>query len=162
APERAGGRAVRRRRRPARGARAVRGHSSGRRDGSGGVIAMAPSFRPYDEATELDWDRFVAGWWERRVVVFRAPCAMPFPLAAVFAWPAEAGRRQLGAAYDVAARRATQFSIEEQQEAFVEPWLPVTGDGDFAGYAARLAAALGGRRHALVSSRLHGNSFAVW
>jgi hypothetical protein len=123
---------------------------------------MAPSLRLYDEVTELDWDRFVVRWWERRVVVLRAPCEMPFPLSDVFACAVEAGRRQLDATYDVAARRATQFSIEERQEAFVEPWLPFTSDGDFAGYAARLAPALGGRRYALVISGFHGNSFAVW
>jgi hypothetical protein len=115
----------------------------------------------HDEVTRLDWDELVARWWERRVVVFRGVGA-PFTLPDAFAAAVAAGRRQLGQTYDLAARRDAQFSIEDQPQAFVASWLPVARDRDFAGYAARLAGALGDRRHALMISRFHGHSHAVW
>jgi len=125
-------------------------------------VAPAPrNRRAYDEAAALDWDAFVARWWQRRVVVIRGGAA-PFTLPDAFACAVAAARHQLGQTYDLDARRAAQFSIEGQQQAFVAPWLPIARDRGFAGYAARLAGALGGRRHALVISRFHGHSRAVW
>jgi hypothetical protein len=115
----------------------------------------------HDEVTRLDWDELMARRWERRIVVFRGVGA-PFALPDTFAGAVAAGRRQLGQTYDLAARRDAQFSIEDQPQAFVASWLPVARDRDFAGYAARLAGALGDRRHALMISRFHGHSHAVW
>lgn len=115
----------------------------------------------HDEVTRLDWDELVARWWERRVVVFRGVGA-PFTLPDTFACAVAAGRHQLGQTYDLATRRDAQFSIEGQPQAFVAPWLPVARDRSFAGYAARLAGALGDRRHALVISRFHSHAYAVW
>jgi hypothetical protein len=115
----------------------------------------------HDEVTRLDWDELVARWWERRVVVFRGVGA-PFALADSFACAVAAGRHQLGRTYDLADRRDAQFSIDGQPQAFVAPWLPVARDRGFAGYAARLAGALGDRRHALVISRFLGHARAVW
>jgi hypothetical protein len=114
----------------------------------------------HDEATRLDWDELVARWWERRVVVFRGVGA-PFTRPDTFACAVAAGRHQLGQTYDLGARRDAQFSIEGQPQAFVAPWLPVARDRSLAGYAARLAGALGDRRHALVISRFHGHAHAV-
>lgn len=126
-------------------------------------MAPGPPLQPrHDEATTFDWDTFVARWWQRRVVVFRASGATPVSLDDAFACAVAAGRSQLAETFDAVARRNAQFSIDGQQQAFVAPWLPVAGDRDFPGYAARLAAALGGRRHALVISRFHGHAFAVW
>lgn len=115
----------------------------------------------HDEVTRLDWDELVARWWERRVVVIRGAGA-PFTLPDSFACAVAAGRRQLGRTHDLADRRDAQFSIDGQPQAVVAPWLPVARDRSFAGYAARLAGALGDRRHALVISRFHGHAHAVW
>ena len=115
---------------------------------------------PYDETTAPDWDAFVDRWWQRRVVVFRA--ASPIVLGDAFTSALAAGRRQLADTYDAGARRAAQFSIDGQQQAFVAPWLPIAADRDFAGYADRLAGPLAGRRHALMISRFHAHDIALW
>jgi hypothetical protein len=114
----------------------------------------------YDEVARFDWDQLVARWWQRRVVVFRGVGA-PFALPDAFAGAIAAARDQLARTYDLADRRDAQFSIDGQPQAFVAPWLPAAGDRDFAGYAARLAGALGDRRHALMISRFHGHAPAV-
>jgi 50S ribosomal protein L16 3-hydroxylase len=116
----------------------------------------------YDEVTSFAWDDFVARWWERRIVVFRGTGASPFTPADVFACAVEAGQRQLGEVYDLTARRAVQFSIDGQQQTFVEPWLPTADDRDLAGYAARVRRSLGRRRHALLIAGFHSHSFALW
>jgi len=115
---------------------------------------------PHDEVTQFDWDQLVARWWQRRVVVFRGIGA-PFALPDAFAGALAAGRDQLGRTHDLADRRDVQLSIDGQAQAFVAPWLPTAADRDFAGYAARLAGALGGRRHALLISRFHVHAPAI-
>jgi 50S ribosomal protein L16 3-hydroxylase len=115
----------------------------------------------HDEATRLDWDELAARWWERSVVVFRGVGA-PFTLPDSFACAVAAGRHQRGRTHDLAARRDVQFSIEGQPQAFVDRWLPVARDRGLAGYAARLAGALGDRRHALMIHRFHSHGHAVW
>lgn len=120
-----------------------------------------PPIAPHDEAAALDWDEFVSRWWQRRVVAIRGGAA-PFALADAFDCAVAAGADQLRQTYDLAARRAVQFSIEGQQQTRVAPWLPVAGDRSFDGHAARIAGPLAGRRHALVISRFHSHTRAVW
>lgn len=110
----------------------------------------------HDRLPTLDWDRFVAGHWDRRVVHVRDCGRAPFLPAAVLRAAARAG--------DVGASPMpyAQFTVERAQQADPRPALPRSGERTFDAYARRLAEVAGGRRHALIVNRLHRFDAGLW
>lgn len=110
----------------------------------------------HDRLPTLDWDRFVAGHWDRRVVHFRDCGRAPFLPAAVLRAAARAG--DAGAS----PMPYAQFTVERAQQADPRLALPRAGERTFDAYARRLAEVAGGRRHALIVNRLHRFDAGLW
>lgn len=109
----------------------------------------------------LDWDRFVAEHWDRRVVRIRDCGRAPFLPAAVL--PAAVLRAAArAAAAPPSPMPYAQFTVERAQHADPRPALPRPGERAIADYARRLAAVAEGRRHALIVNRLHRFDAGLW
>jgi len=110
----------------------------------------------HDRLPTLDWNRFVAEYWDRRVVHIRDCGRAPFLPAAVLRAAARA------ATAGSSAMPYAQFTVERAQHADPRPALPRRGERDLAAYARRLADVAEGRRHALIVNRLHRFDAALW
>ncbi|GAA3739463.1 hypothetical protein GCM10022225_23250 [Plantactinospora mayteni] len=108
---------------------------------------------------DLDWDTFVASYWDRRPVLYRAVSNPPFEEAATFWTAVLAAEPSRGGP---ALTPNAQFTVERFQRVEAGDQLPAGDDGSFDGYQERLADLLGGRRYALVMNCFHAFDYGLW
>jgi hypothetical protein len=111
--------------------------------------------------TQFSWSTFVERYWDRSPVLFRSlsPTSTPFAAEEVFRAAAHGSR---SAHLDGYMPSHVQFTVERVQRDVPDDLLPAVEDGSFDGYDTRLAARLGGRRHALVINSFHTFDAALW
>jgi hypothetical protein len=103
----------------------------------------------------LDWDEFVADFWDQRPVLVRGVDPMPFVETEVFAAAVRACEYEGGQAPNVS------FTVADAQRR-LDAGLPTAADGSFDGYEQRLAGQLDDRRYALIVSGFHSYDVALW
>jgi 50S ribosomal protein L16 3-hydroxylase len=113
-------------------------------------------------AKKFDWDTFVRRYWNKRPVLYQGTSASPFELADVFDAAAGATRGYLKQSYATDSRSNLQFTIDRQQQIFLEPWLPREADGSLQAYEDRILGRLGSRKYALIVASLYSSGFRLW
>lgn len=124
----------------------------------------APTEDPPDvvRVTRLDWDDFADRLWEQRVVHFAAGVMPRFSDEAAFAAALGAAATVARRTYAHGARPPLRVTIERTQQQSLTEAAPRPADRTLAGYQARMAGLLEGRRYALVIAELHSFSFELW
>ncbi|ATB40757.1 cupin [Cystobacter fuscus] len=113
-------------------------------------------------AKRFDWDTFVRRYWNKRPVLYKGTSASPFELADVFDAAAGATRSYSKQSYSTDSRSNLQFTIDREQQLFLEPWLPRASDGALEAYEARVLERLGSRKYALIIASLYSSGFGLW
>lgn len=106
----------------------------------------------------LDWDLFVARYWDRAPVLVTVLPTPPFEAQEVFQ-AAVAGTRPPAPRF---LPPNVQFCIDRDQQTEPGDWLPELSDGSLTGYQQRMAEQLDGRRYALVVHAFHATCAAQW
>lgn len=107
---------------------------------------------------DLDWRTFHQQYWDRRPVLFKQVADPPFVADEVFRAAVAATRPHS----PFALPAHVQFTVGRYQQTESGEHLPEESDATFDGYQKRLAAVLGGARHALVVHSFHSFHAPQW